>query len=384
MKIPTPTTGDISLYFHIPFCRKKCPYCHFFVIRDDLEKQKALLCALVNEISQKEDLIRDKKIISIYFGGGTPFLFETSFLKKVVQKIYACKTKISNDIEITIEANPEDINIEKIKHLREMGFNRISIGVQSLDDRLLKLLGRSHGKDTILRALNTVYEGGIENISIDLMYDVPNQTISSWQNTLNQLEKLPISHISLYNLTIEPNTAFYRKKDELTKMRPTEDISKEMLMKAITSFEKLGLIRYEISAFARNDKYSRHNVGYWLNRTSIGYGPSAFSYYNDERMQNCCSFAKYINAILKKESPIDFVDLISFSEKIKEAFIISLRLIQGVNITSFENRYGKLPSDAKEAIEKLHIEGYLQKSKKNINLTDKGLLFYDSVASEII
>jgi len=384
LKIPTPTTGDISLYFHIPFCRKKCPYCHFFVIRDDLEKQKILLRALINEISQKEDLLKDKKIISIYFGGGTPFLFQTEFLKEVVEKIHATKVSFSSDVEISIEANPEDVSIEKIKHLKEIGFNRISIGVQSLDDMLLKLLGRSHGKATILEALNSIYKGGIENISIDLMYDVPNQTICSWQNTLIQLERLPISHISLYNLTIEPNTAFYRKKDMLIKMRPSGDISKEMLIRAVDSFEKLGFRRYEISAFAKNNKYSKHNVGYWLNRPCIGYGPSAFSYHNNERVQNYCNFAKYVNAILEEKSPVGFVDKISEKEKVKEAFIISLRLTQGVDVALFEKRYGELPSDAKEAVKRLYKEGYLQKSKENISLTKKGLLFYDSVASEII
>ncbi len=384
MKIPTPTTGDISLYFHIPFCKKKCPYCHFFVIRNDLEKQKALLCALTNEISQKADLLNDKEIVSIYFGGGTPFLFEAHFLEKILQKVQACNVKFSKDIEITIEANPEDISEEKIKHLKNMGFNRISIGVQSLDDSLLKLLGRTHNKNTILTAINNVYNSGIENISVDLMYDVPKQTINSWQNTLDLLKDLPISHISLYNLTIEPNTAFYRRKNELTKQRPSGINSKEMLIRAIESFTQLGLIRYEISAFAKGNKYSKHNVGYWLNRPCIGYGPSAFSYYNGERVQNYCNFPKYVNAILKKESPVDFVDQISFHKKVKEAFIISLRLIQGIDLNIFENRYGELPSDAKEAVEKLYREGYLQKNKGNICLTNKGLLFYDSLASEII
>jgi len=349
-----------------------------------LAKQTALLCALNNEISQKADLLKDKEIISVYFGGGTPFLFESHFLEEILQKIRACNVKFSKNAEITIEANPEDISTEKIKHLKDIGFNRISIGVQSLDDDLLKLLGRTHSKNIILDAINTVYDSGIENISIDLMYDVPKQTINSWQNTLDLLKDLPISHISLYNLTIEPNTAFYRRKNELTKQRPSGINSKEMLIRAIESFKQLGLMRYEISAFAKNNQYSKHNVGYWLNRNCIGYGPSAFSYYNGERVQNYCSFPKYVNAILKKESPVDFVDQISFPEKVKEAFIISLRLLQGVDLNVFEDRYGELPSDAKESIEKLYFEGYLQKNNGNICLTDKGLLFYDSLASEII
>jgi putative oxygen-independent coproporphyrinogen III oxidase len=384
LKIPTPTIGDISLYFHLPFCKKKCHYCHFFVIKDDESKQEALFKALINEVSQKKNLLENKKIVSIYFGGGTPYLFKTKFFKEIIQKIYTLKAKIASEIEITIETNPEDINIEKVKALKDIGINRFSVGIQTLDNKLLQILGRSHDRLKILNSLDMIHHSGIKNVSIDLMYEIPYQSTDSWYKTLSYIPSMTMNHISLYNLTIEPNTAFFRQKDKLIKMKPSDKIAKKMLIKAIETFDANNFKRYEISAFAKNSSFSMHNIGYWLYRPFIGYGPSAFSYYNGIRSQNVCNFEKYIQLINQQKNAQDFIDDVSYSKKVKEALAVSLRLIEGIDINDFEKKWGKIPSDLEVVLNNLCQSNHLIRFKNRIKLSSLGLLFYDSIATEII
>ena len=366
-----PTTGEISVYVHLPFCRRKCPYCHFFVIPRDEDKQKVLLKALLQEWRLYESRLEGCKIVSVYFGGGTPYLVGPLAIAEMLAWI-----KPATGAEITLEANPEDVTFEEMKRFCQAGINRVSIGVQSLDDGLLKKLGRHHTAEQAKRAIFTTQQAGISNISIDLMYDIPSQTVESWEMTLEQLSPLPITHLSLYNLTIEPHTVFYKKKSLLTPLLPSSDASLAMLNIAAARLEALGLTRYEISAFAKPGFKAIHNTGYWTGRPFLGLGPSAFSYWEGERYRNFCDLKKYSAALGSDLVPVDFRERLSSRASLHERLAVALRLLEGVDVRDFPV--------GDEVYEKLVNKGWIEVEGGRAKLTAEGLLFYDSVAEEIV
>jgi len=366
-----PTTGEISLYFHIPFCRRKCPYCHFYVLPQEKSFHKTLLDSLRLEWSLNKHLIQDQKIVSVYFGGGTPFLIGPEAIAEILSWIHP-----PLDAEITLEANPEDVTLEAMQAFAQAGINRVSLGIQSLDNHLLKVLGRHHTAEQALEAVVATAKAGISNITIDLMYEIPEQTLASWENTLDQLSSLPITHLSLYNLTIEPQTVFYKKRSSLTPLLPSSEDSLTMLNTAVDALERIGLQRYEISAFAKEGSIARHNTGYWLGRPFLGFGPSAFSYFDGKRYRNFCDLKKYAAMLQTGRSPIDFTEQLSPLASLHERLAVQLRLLQGVDTRHF-------PVD--EALYlKLQKKEWLQIDNTQAKLTQKGLLFYDSVAEEIV
>jgi oxygen-independent coproporphyrinogen-3 oxidase len=254
----------------------------------------------------------------------------------------------------------------------------VSFGVQSLDDRSLDVLGRSHTAAQAKLAIACAASAGIPNISIDLMYDLPDQTESSWRYTLAQIEELPIQHLSLYNLTIEPHTSFYRRKSQLTLPQP--EMSLKLLSRAIETLERLGFDRYEISAFARPGFASRHNMGYWTFRPFLGFGPSAFSYWNGERFQNTPNLQRYVKALKENSSPIHFRETLPYPNNLCEQLAVGLRLKNGCQVPF------NIPQETKEVLERLQRAGLILIVEKGqrIQLTEQGKLFYDSVAEEIV
>lgn len=379
MVIQEPTKDQYSLYFHIPFCTKKCAYCHFYVLPDKSLYHTQLAKAIALDWNRLEG-VDQKKLVSIYFGGGTPTLFGVSNIQNILEKI----GKDMTSMEVTIETNPDNVTVEMIKNLKDIGINRISIGVQSLDDKLLKTLTRTHCKEKAKEAIYTIKEAGIDNISIDLMYEVPEQTFESWQNTLAEAVELPISHISLYNLTFEPNTLFYKKKHLLKPYVPSEKTSKKMFIEAINVFEGAGFIQYEISAFAKENLYSRHNTGYWLARPFLGFGPSAFSDWNGCRYKTVSHLKRYLDLLENGLEPIDFSETLSKDQRIKELFAINLRLLQGVNIPSFEKRHGKILSELMKSLKEVQKACLIEIDQDTVRMTRKGMLLYDTLCSMII
>ncbi len=366
-----PTTGEISLYFHIPFCRRKCPYCHFYVIPHKTEAVNSLLDSLRLEWDQNKHLVQGKQIVSVYFGGGTPFLIGPEAIAEILSWIQP-----PSNAEITLEANPEDATLPAMQAFAKAGINRISLGVQSLDNPLLKVLGRHHSAQQAKAAILDTAEAGISNITIDLMYEIPQQTLTSWENTLAQLPALPITHLSLYNLTIEPQTVFYKKRSALTPLLPSSEKSLIMLNTAVAALEQMGLKRYEISAFAKEDFIARHNTGYWLGRLFLGFGPSAFSYFEGKRYRNFCDLKKYATALSAGKSPVDFTEQLSPLASLHERLAVKLRMLEGVDRREF-------PVD--DALyQKLQNKRWLHLDQHSAKLTEEGLLFYDSVAEEII
>jgi oxygen-independent coproporphyrinogen-3 oxidase len=285
---------------------------------------------------------------------------------------------------VTLEANPEHISYELMHDFKRAGINRVSIGIQSFSDPLLHQIGRTHSSGKGQEAILVTKEAGIDNITIDLMYDLPHQHLKDWEMTLDRLSSLPITHLSLYNLVIEPDSAYHRKKKQLTAAMPHPEVSSKMLEVAIERFEALGLLRYEISAFAREGYRSKHNVGYWTGRPFLGLGPSAFSYFNGERFSNVANLTFYTQKLSQNQSAITFRERLPYPDDVHELLAVELRLIEGVDIPSFEKRHALLPPDTKKTIDRLISEGFLEREGARIRLSTKGLLFYDTVASEII
>lgn len=363
----------ISLYVHVPFCTKKCPYCHFYVIPNRLPFRTLLQEGLDLEWTRQAPLFAHQPITSLYFGGGTPTLFGPAALEAFIQK---AKPQLEEDCEITIEANPEESTLEMFQALRAIGINRLSLGVQSLDDRSLQTLERTHSAKKAKEAIFAAEKAGFTNVSIDLMYDLPDQSEESWRYTLSQLTDLPIHHLSLYNLTVEPHTAFQKRG-----VKPLEGKrSLKLLLMALEALEKRGFERYEISAFAKDKKYSRHNLGYWTARPFLGFGPSAFSYWEGKRFQNISNIQRYVKRLREGISPIDFQEELSQEAGLKERLAVRLRLKEGADLHLFS----PLPKEVTEAIERLIKQGLLQKNESVLQLTEQGMLFYDLVASELI
>ncbi len=364
---------DTSLYFHIPFCKKKCDYCHFYVVPDKESYKHILMDGFFLEWKRYASLLENKNLVSIYFGGGTPALLGPSNIQKILSWIP------HKNIEITLEANPENITYQQMLEYREAGINRISVGIQSLDNHELSTLSRQHDANKAIQAVLDTKKSGIDNISIDLMYDLPGQTLHSWKHTLEQAVNLPITHLSLYNLTIEPHTVFYKYRNQISKQQPPEEKSAKMYQAAIETFNKNGLEQYEISAFARNDQISLHNTGYWTGRPFLGLGPSAFSYWDGKRFRNISHLHKWQRLLSEEHSPIDYTEDLDRKAKVRELLAIHLRLLKGVELNHF-----KLEEETKNTLSKLVTNGFLSQNGARLQLTEKGIFFYDSVASDII
>lgn len=367
--------APVSLYFHIPFCTKKCAYCHFYVLPNKESFKQQLMQGLSKEWQKWAPLLKENKIQTIYFGGGTPSLFGP----ERIAEILSWMPTLSQNSEITLEVNPEDVSLNLIRDYANAGINRISMGLQSLDNALLEILTRTHSAEKAIEAVYQTAEAGIKNISVDLMYELPSQTIEHWQRTLERVVTLPITHLSLYNLTIEPHTVFFKNKDILSRSIPSQEISTNMYLMAIDYLEKAGLKQYEISAFAREGYQSQHNSGYWTGRPFIGLGPSAFSYWEGKRFRNIANLSRYCQALESGKSAIDFEEELSPKAKQCELLAIKLRLRSGCLLSDFS-----LDDDTLQSINKLIDDGFLEKEKECLRLTQKGILFYDTVASELV
>jgi oxygen-independent coproporphyrinogen-3 oxidase len=374
---------EISLYFHIPFCTRKCGYCHFYVLPDQEKAKQQLDEGFRLEWSLLQPLIANKRIVTLYFGGGTPSLFGPARIASLL-KLIRQTCSVDPRAEITLEANPENITLELMQNYAEAGINRISIGIQTLDAHLLTLLGRLHSPEVAMRAIAITAQAGIHNISIDLMYDLPKQTLEHWTKTLEQIKILPLRHLSLYNLTIEPHTLFFKNQSQLRPWLPNEEISLAMYEMAIEYLEAQGLRRYEISAFAQPGYESQHNTGYWIGRPFLGLGPSAFSYWEGKRFRNVAHLSRYCQILKTGGFPRDFEEQLEPKAQRRELFVIQLRLREGVALKRFYQQHGPLDDATQATLNHLIAENYLCWHKEFIQLTPKGILFYDTVAAELI
>lgn len=335
--------------------------------------------SLALEWQLRSSQLEELDLVSIYFGGGTPALLGAERIGEILGWIDK-KFGITPSVEVTLEANPENITLALMKSYRDVGVNRVSIGIQTVDDPLLITLGRTHTGKKALESVELTADAGLSNISVDLMYDLPTQGLNHWEETLNHVLRLPLTHLSLYNLTIEPHTVFFKKREQLKKTVPDEEVSLKMYERAVMRLEEAGLKQYEISAFAKDGYPSRHNSGYWTGRSFLGLGPSAFSYWEEKRFKNISNLNGYTRMLNDNQFPVDFEEKLEPAAHWRELLAINLRLLEGIDLEKFT----LLTKETLVVLDNLERKGLIIKDGTNIKLTKQGILFYDSVAVELI
>ena len=358
-----------NVYIHIPFCKSKCKYCSF-ISYPTLELKKQYLEALDKEI---ECFYQNEKLNTLYIGGGTPSVLEISELQRVLQNF-----KFEPDAEITIELNPETLTDEYFKGLRQTGVNRISLGCQTFDDEILKLIGRRHSSKQVKYAVKLAQDNGFNNISLDFIYGLPTQTIESFEDDLLMAVKLGVTHISLYGLKIDEGCYFYSNPP---KDLPDNDTQADMYLKAISVLSKNGFEHYEISNFCKSGFESRHNLNYWDNNTYYGFGIAAHGYKDGVRYSNYEDFDRY----LKFPHIHDLTHRVNKDEQLEEEIFLGFRKMKGLFLKDINEKFS---IDFEKKYEKV-LTKYLEtkhilKTENGYKLSDEGILVSNVVLADFI
>lgn len=369
-----------GIYIHIPFCKQACHYCNFH-FSTSLRHRGDMVEAICKEIDLQQDFLSDKNLSSIYFGGGTPSLLETTEITQILDRL-AYHYSWQHDIEITLEANPDDITYDKITKLRAGGINRLSIGIQSFIDTELLASNRAHNVDESLQAVKICQDAGINNLSIDLIYGMPDSDKDSWQYNIDTALSLGVDHISSYALTVEPNTALsHMVKQGKIKLPPEITVSKQYLQ-LIESLTEAGYDHYEISNFAKSGKYAVHNTNYWRSVPYLGIGPSAHSFQPTFRQWNIANNAKYLQSIAENIVPYE-IEQTAYADQFNEYVMTRLRTMWGIDIADLHHRF----SDQVVAVERNIAEyiesGHVVITDNHYRLTPEGRLLADGIASDL-
>jgi oxygen-independent coproporphyrinogen-3 oxidase len=358
------------LYVHIPFCPRICPYCSFYKEASDRNKTQAFLDALLVELDRRLDQIPSCRPETIFFGGGTPSALSVKQLGFILSGLRQ-RLDLSNIREWTLEMNPATVSLEKAKTIRDFGVNRISMGVQSWNPKLLETLGRVHTAKQAERSFEILRDAGFRNVNLDFIFGVPGQSALEWEETLRKTIGLEPEHISAYCLTYEEDTDFFRRfaQGELT-----QDIEQDAIFYELTMaiLEQAGYSQYEISNYARPGFECLHNLGYWLGHNYLGLGPSAFSTIGSRRWKNTPDTSQYIEQIRAEIEPVAFEETLSGEVRQAEEIAFGLRTSIGVS----ESRIAGWPRE----LASLLSEGYLEKTGNYVRLTVKGKMVADSVA----
>ncbi len=375
---------EVGLYVHIPFCRRKCLYCDFSSYPSMERHIPAYLAALKKELSEITGDRKGLAVKSIFIGGGTPSLLGAEEIDGLLRHISRCVV-IKSDAEITLESNPGTLDEKKLRGYRAAGVNRLSIGLQAWQDRLLKTLGRIHTSEEFVEGFRSARKAGFENINVDLIFGIPGQAPGDWEETLSSVVALGPEHLSCYSLIIEQGTVFgdlYEKGE----LQPVDDeLDRAMYRKAIEYLTARGYRHYEISNFAMEGFECRHNLIYWKAQEYIGIGAAAHSYIDGVRRANTADVLSYIESINNGVLPVVERQNIDTRESMSEYMILGLRLIKGVSFSEFFRRYGVGVGDIfGERIDRLVERGLLIKDDDRIFLTEKGLDLANSVFLEFI
>jgi len=378
--------GDkgIGLYVHIPFCRSKCHYCDF----NSYAGKEALISPyfdmLKREIACHADRLEDRPVKTVFIGGGTPSVADATYVYELLNMSRRCFI-VRDDAEITIECNPGTLCKEKLKKYREAGINRLSIGLQAWQDRLLKMTGRIHTAKDFLESFGMAEKAGFENINVDLIFGLPGQTLENWQESLANVARLGPTHISCYSLKIEEGTPFERMLASGEIEYPDEELDRRMYGFAIEMLRENGFRHYEISNFARPGFECRHSMIYWKGEEYLGVGAGAHSFLDGKRSGNVSAVEEYISAVNKGLPPVEDEEIVDENGKMAEFMILGLRLTDGVSAREFESRFGADIFCLYAAkIEKLIAQHLLEIDGDRIKLTEKGLDLANKVFVEFI
>lgn len=373
---------------HIPFCKQKCYYCDFISYANKEEKIQEYICALKKEISleAKKYNKEENEITTIYIGGGTPSFINGKYIEELVNEIKE-NYLIKDEAEITIELNPGTITKEKLELYKKIGINRISIGLQSTNNNLLKQIGRIHTYEEFLDSYNLIRKVGFENVNVDLMLGLPGQTMNDLQESLNKVIELSPEHISVYSLIVEEGTILEKMLNENKIKLPQEELERKMYWETKKMLEKNEYIHYEISNFAKKGYESKHNCNCWNQKQYLGFGVAAHSYINNKRYCNTNSISEYIKNL--KENNIEnnrtVCEIQNKEDEMKEYMLLSLRKIEGVDIQEFKNKFVENPIYLfRKELEKLVKEDLIEIDLNNIKLTNKGLDLANLVWEEFV
>ena len=373
---------EIGIYIHIPFCIKKCEYCDFVSYCNKKEYVPQYINALKKEI--KNNINKEYKITTIYIGGGTPSSIEENYIADIIETIKLNMNeenlKDFENIEVTIEVNPGTVNKEKLQVYKKIGINRLSIGLQETHNELLKSIGRIHTYEEFINTYNLARKIGFNNINVDLMIALPNQTIQDIKENLEKITKLNPEHISVYSLILEEGTPFYNKYNENKIKLPDEELERNMYWYVKNTLENNGYMHYEISNFSKKGFESKHNMNCWNQEEYLGFGVAAHSYNNRIRYSNTNSIEEYIkgsNKIIHEEQTLEDIQ--------KEYMLLGLRKIEGINIQKFKNKFAQNPIFIfKEQLNKLVDEELIIVDVNEIKLTNKGLDLANIVWEEFV
>lgn len=375
-----------ACYIHIPFCDHKCIYCDFYSIITS-DNIQSFLKSLKKEITYyAEKYSEERELISIYFGGGTPSLMEPEYLSGVIKTVKE-NFIVRDDAEITMETNPGTVSLQKMKMSRDIGINRISIGIQSFDNKDLKFLTRIHNSETAIKTVNDAAQAGFENISLDLIFNLPGQTKKKWIKNLEQAIKLPIKHISAYSLILERGTILNKMVLDGKVKIADEDYDAELYQTTIDFLTSKGFDHYEVSNFAKPGFECVHNNAYWHYTDYFGFGTSAHSFINGERWWNFSSLKMYIDKIENSGNAVAGSELISSEKAIDEFVMLELRS-SGLNLNKFENRFG---IETKAWLKKnyhyfelLKNQNFVTIENDIVKLTSKGYALCDEILAELL
>lgn len=383
-----------GFYIHIPYCKQACYYCNFHFSTSEGSRNE-MTGSLIKEIELRRKMIEfndkndlaiissfDEKIETIYFGGGTPSLLSANEISSIISSIKK-NYNVSVDAEITLEANPDDINSEKLSTWKSAGINRLSIGIQSFIERDLKWMNRAHDAEQALNSIQLPREAGFENFSIDLIFGTPQLSDEEWQKNIRTVIDLNVNHISAYALTVEPKTALQKMIELKKKENVNNEVQARQFLILIEMMRSAGYEHYEISNFAKTGFRSRHNSSYWQGEKYIGIGPSAHSFNGNERSWNVANNRIYIQSLQQNQIPSE-KEILSSSQKLNEYVMTSLRTIEGMNLNFVEEKFS---AKERKRIEKL-LETKIEKKNffrenDRIILTDEGKLFADRIAVEL-
>lgn len=375
----------LGVYIHVPFCKKKCNYCDFYSVKWDDEWETKYTEAVIHEIKSYKEMLGHKYIVdTVYFGGGTPTIIKPSNLKRILDSI-SLIADIDKDAEISMEANPNTLTDENLKQYRETGINRLSIGIQSLNDEILKKIGRIHNSKEALEAIDRAKKHGFENINADAMFNIPVQTTSDIEDTLSKIMERGVKHISFYSLKLEKGTPLHSMEQKNLITMPDEDEERNMYYKGRIVMEKNNLFQYEISNFAVEGFSCRHNLKYWNQEEYIGIGPSAHSFMNSIRYSNPSDLNLYCKNSIENNFNRIIQEEMNDKELMFEYIMLRLRLTEGLDANEFKRKFNvDFNEKYSEQIKYLTDNKLIENNESIVRLTQRGMDISNYVFEEFM